>query len=170
MASILILTTLLFIACSVGESGGEAENLLSVSRKGNEAMYRDRLNASLAGMTRTANRSEDLQVLLPKLLGNASSQNNVVSVSQVDDQRDAYVAVLIFDAIADDDSVSGYRYDLHVDREAQGHGESPRRSAVGSAGRTGGIVTLVSSRVPNAQTCVRETERTVGVIPRRANR
>lgn len=108
------------MACSVGESGSEAENLLSVSRKGNEAMDRDRLNASLADMTRTSNRSEDLQVLLPKLLGNASSQNSVVSVSRVDDQRDAYVAVLNFDAIADDDSVSGYRYDLHVDREAQG--------------------------------------------------
>lgn len=120
MASSLILSTLLFMACSEGESGSEAENLLSVSRKGNEAMDRDRLNASLADMTRAANTSEDLQVLLPKLLGNASSQNSLVSVSRVNDQRDAYVAVLVFDAIADDDSVSGYRYDLHIDREAQG--------------------------------------------------
>lgn len=120
MASIWILTTLLFMGCSVGESGSGAENLLSVSRKGNEAMDRDRLNASLANMTRAANRSENLQVLLTKLLGNALSQNSVVSVTRVDGQRDAYVAVLVFDAIADDDSVSGYRYDLHVDREAQG--------------------------------------------------
>lgn len=112
---------LLLAACSVGEGGHGGENLLAVSPKGSEAMDRDKLTAALAEAARATDRRDDLHGLLPKVLGNNAARSSVVSINRVeDDKRDAYAGVLVFDAIPDDDSVGGYRYDLQLDRDVQG--------------------------------------------------
>lgn len=109
------------ISCSLQKNKGNS-NLLSISVEGSELIDHDGFNNRLSQMTNNLNKADNLYLILSELWSEPYSQYSVMSINKLKDHGldDVYAATLIFDNIADDDSIMGYRYDVKFKKNLQG--------------------------------------------------
>ncbi|VAW60748.1 hypothetical protein MNBD_GAMMA08-3054 [hydrothermal vent metagenome] len=111
----LIVFMLLSIAsCFSGNKDGTI-NLLSIAVKNSELINHDKLNKELLNITRKLQDTENLPLIFSMLWRTQNAQHSVLSISKTNSEPQGVINVtLILDNIPDDDSVSGYRYDIKI--------------------------------------------------------
>jgi hypothetical protein len=64
---------------------------------------------------------DNLYLIVSKLFSEPYSRNSSISINILDGEAlTVYIVTLIFDNIPDDDSISGYRYDLKLEKNVNG--------------------------------------------------
>lgn len=111
----------LLISCSSQNKKSSNIDLLSIPINGFELINLDSLNRRLQQITQKSDTPDNLYVVVSKLWSEPSSRNSSISIDKIeDDTFEVYAATLIFDNIPDDDSISGYRYDIKLKKDLQG--------------------------------------------------
>jgi hypothetical protein len=117
----LVLALSLLISCSSQHIRGSNNDLLSIPVNGFESIDLDSLNRRLQQITQASGATESLYVVLAKLWSEPYSRNSAITIKMIENvEFEAYTATLIFDNIPDDDSVSGYRYDIKLKKDLHG--------------------------------------------------
>lgn len=117
---IVIFIAFPLLSCSPQKDKGVHVNLLSIPIKSSKLINHDDFNHQILQLTHHSEKIDNLFFILSKLWFEPYSQNSIISVNKIkDDHLDAYAATLIFDHIPDDDSLSGYRYDIKLKKDLQ---------------------------------------------------
>ncbi|VAW69850.1 hypothetical protein MNBD_GAMMA09-2499 [hydrothermal vent metagenome] len=117
---LLMLFLLCFIvACSSENKQNVSINLLSITVKNSEVISHVELNHKLVRLSRKLQNINNLYFILSQLWPTENAYYSSISINRInDDSQDIYTAILIFDNIPDDDSVSGFRYDIRLKRNS----------------------------------------------------
>jgi hypothetical protein len=114
----VVLSTL--SSCSQANKNSGVD-LLSIPIESSEHVDLDDLTRRLHELIRAKKSTADLVSLVSELLAPSSYGQSVISIDKRrDDQFDVFSVILIADNVPDDDSVSGYRYDVKLKRESKG--------------------------------------------------
>lgn len=85
-----------------------------------EIIDHDSLNRQLQTLTPDL-KEDNLYPVLSKIWFVPNAYYSVISINKIKyDQMNIYAVTLIFDNVLDDDSVSGYRYDIRLNSELPG--------------------------------------------------
>ncbi len=113
---LIIIAAAFLIGCK------KESNLLSVELKNTNTVETDDYNRKLANLSNKTQQEANIVLILSQLWSYTNTENTAVSVRKSNGEKhDTYQAIVIFDNIPDDDSVSGYRYDIEIHHTTQGN-------------------------------------------------
>ncbi len=96
-------------------------NLLSIPVESTEVVNHDGFNRQLLQLPDSPGKADNLFFVLPQLWFEPLAKDSVMSINKIKaDGSYVYAVTLIFDNIPDDDSVSGYRYDIKLRKNLHG--------------------------------------------------
>lgn len=106
--------SLLIMSCDLLKENHKHKNLLLITAESSEVLNHDEYNKQLKIIS-TNIKQENLYYILSEVLFIPNARNSVISINK-NSHKNFYGAVIIYDDVLDDDSVSGYRYDIKMHR------------------------------------------------------
>ena len=121
IACVAVPTFLLILsACGANDSTGQTPGLLSVDRVSSEDFDHGLLDLELNQLADQSEKNDNLLYVLSHLFWEKEASESAISIDRIETDRfDGYAATLVFDGVQDD-AVRGYRYDLKLNKNAQG--------------------------------------------------
>jgi len=111
---LLVFLSILVTSCYSLKTGGISKSLLDVVVKGSQIINHEIYNKRLASMPATTDGGNLYQVL-SEIWFIENARSSVISIKKVEhDYKNTYAATVIYDNVPDDDSVSGYRFDITI--------------------------------------------------------
>jgi hypothetical protein len=115
---IAVLVVGVLTACGNKNAGS---NLLAIPVGGSEVIDHAEYNQKLSAVDNKDEIADNIYQLLSRVWVQPKARSSAMTVRKIDSaETDRYKATIIFDNIPDDDSVSGYRYDLILLKSADG--------------------------------------------------
>ena len=118
---------ILIMSCHSQDDKNASHHLLLIPIKGSSLIDHQDFDNRLTQIThklQTTDNSNEVDnplFIISQIWSEPYSRNTVASIEKTTgDSFDTYTAILIFDGIPDDDSVSGYRYDIKLKKDAKG--------------------------------------------------
>ena len=108
----VIYLSLLLTSCDSFKGNSKPKNLLLIAAESSELINRDEYNVRLNAIPSAINQG-NLYYILSDIFFREKARNSVISISK-NSHQDYYDVVIIYDDVSDDDSVSGYRYDIKI--------------------------------------------------------
>src|SRR5688572_1384552 len=103
----------LLAACDPGESASAPEQLLDIPVDSFENVAAEEVNTRIAALDSSREEYADPLFVLSRVWSRHRAASQAFTVTRVDSaQHESYHATVIFDALPEDDSISGWRYEL----------------------------------------------------------
>ena len=114
MKIFVVYLLLLIMSCSSSKKSNKYQNLLLITVENSETIKHGEYNKKLKVISQNI-EEKNIYIILSTVLLMPKARNSVISINK-NKYHDFYDAVIIYDDIPDDDSVSGYRYDIKMHR------------------------------------------------------